>query len=259
MWFIKKMAFMFILASFLFSCKKDTTGFSNEFFLSGNVKESGSGNSISGVDIHFTFLKIIHYDRPLSKTIQPQNSILDSGIKLYQNYPNPFNPTTQISFSLPTPTALRLEIFAWPNYKFIKTLKDDTLNTGTYVIRWDGTNEDSLFVTNGIYAFRLTTPDTVIEKKMVLHMESPEYIKSKSCIPIVSTNSEGKFSINSCELPPIGFSVLMTDAYGNETGAAVVSDTFNIILLKDGYSNQIQPFKMNMNKNIHLDLKMLKN
>ena len=55
---IKKAVFVIIIVSFFFACKKDTTGFSNEYFLNGIVKESGSGNLISGVDIHFTFLNL---------------------------------------------------------------------------------------------------------------------------------------------------------------------------------------------------------
>ncbi len=255
--YLKKVLFVLWITLIFFSCKKDTTGVSNEFFLSGIVKEGNLGYPVSGVNIHFTFLKIINYNPTLSKKIQPNNSLKDSEITLYQNYPNPFNPGTQIKYSLsnPNPIRIRLDIYTWPNYKFIVTLVDDTLNSGTYVVRWDGADEDSLYVTNGIYVFRLTTPDTIIEKLMILHMESPEYIKSKNCIPVASTNSDGEFSINCNELPLVGFSIPMTDGYGNETGAAVVSDTFNIILVKDGYDNLVQSFVMNANKNIFLNLK----
>ncbi len=254
--YLKKIFTVLCITLIFFSCKNDTTVVSNEMFLSGIVREGNLGDPASEVNIHFKFLKFIHYNQILAKKIQPSYSLMNSEIALYQNYPNPFSSGTQISYSFPAPIRIRLEIFTWPGYDFVKTLvNDDTIGIGHHSILWNGTNDDSLYVTNGIYSYRLTTSDTVINKLMVLYMTNPENIKNKNCIPVASTDLKGKFSINHKNLPPVGFSIPIMDAYGNETGTAVVSDTFNIILLKDGSDNLVQSFAMNANKNIFLNLK----
>jgi len=256
---LKKLIWILFLMILLSACDKDTTGYNTEYFLSGIVKDADSGNPVSGVNIHFTFLKFVNYNNPVLKKDKVNTSNLYSEVGKFQNYFDPYSPTTQIKYSLPNPTWMRLEIFSWPCNKFIKTLIDDSLNAGTYSITWDGTNEDSLIVTNGFYVYRLTTLEKVTEYKIVLHMTNPTYFNRENCVPAAFTNSEGKFSINNNELPPVGFSLPLTDAYGNEVGAAVVSDTFNIMLIKEGYEIKMEPFLMNMNENINLNLEISKN
>lgn len=85
----------------------------------------------------------------------------DAGV-LGLNYPNPFNPTTEISFSLPTASHARLEIFNVMGQK-VATLVDGRLEAGEHIIQWNGSNASS-----GVYFYRLQTDDFVGAKKMML-------------------------------------------------------------------------------------------
>ncbi len=81
---------------------------------------------------------------------------------LGQNYPNPFNPTTRIEFSLSNATRIRLEIFDMLGRK-VATIKDGIESQGEHLIDFDGTKLGS-----GIYVYRLSSPNKVISRKMIL-------------------------------------------------------------------------------------------
>jgi len=81
---------------------------------------------------------------------------------LSQNYPNPFNPTTQISLSLPEAADVRLEIYNITGQK-VTTLVAGRLEAGQHTIEWNASD-----VASGIYLYRLTTPEYVETKKMLL-------------------------------------------------------------------------------------------
>jgi len=78
------------------------------------------------------------------------------------NYPNPFNPTTQISLSLPEAADVRLEIYNITGQK-VTTLVAGRLEAGQHTIEWNASD-----VASGIYLYRLTTPEYVETKKMLL-------------------------------------------------------------------------------------------
>jgi hypothetical protein len=81
---------------------------------------------------------------------------------LAQNYPNPFNPTTEIGFSLPEATFIKLEVFNIMGQK-VATLAHGMVEAGEHVVQWDGSEGAS-----GVYFYRLQTEDFVNTKKMVL-------------------------------------------------------------------------------------------
>ena len=95
-----------------------------------------------------------------------ENDILDDNLPVHfglaQNYPNPFNPTTEISFSLPKPVKVVLEIFNIQGQK-VDVLESGSLSAGTHTITWDASTKNS-----GIYFYRLTAGEFVATKKMVL-------------------------------------------------------------------------------------------
>lgn len=86
---------------------------------------------------------------------------------LSQNYPNPFNPTTNIAFSIPEQTHVKLEIFNIIGQK-INSLVDTELTAGNHEIKWDGTNKNGRAVATGLYFYRLSTENFVQSKKMVM-------------------------------------------------------------------------------------------
>ncbi|MBU0690370.1 T9SS type A sorting domain-containing protein [bacterium] len=107
-------------------------------------------------------------------TIAP--TILDTGetpatvptaVSLAQNYPNPFNPQTLINFTLTSATQTRLEIFNILGQK-VATLVNGPMDAGTHTVIWDSRSDADVLAGSGVYLYRLTTPQTVLSRKMVL-------------------------------------------------------------------------------------------
>jgi len=87
---------------------------------------------------------------------------------LFQNTPNPFNPATRISFDLPAPADVTLEVFD-VNGKRIRTLFDGHRGRGVYSETWDGTDSRGNSVASGVYFYRLTVDGgPVFTRKMAL-------------------------------------------------------------------------------------------
>jgi len=87
---------------------------------------------------------------------------LPTEFALNQNYPNPFNPTTEISFSLPSASDVKLEVYNIMGQRVV-TLADGYLEAGRHATIWDASS-----VASGIYFYRLTANEFVETKKMVL-------------------------------------------------------------------------------------------
>jgi len=91
----------------------------------------------------------------------PEKQALD------QNYPNPFNPSTEISFDLPKPSFVSLDIFDVLGRR-VSTLINEQLTAGSKRVQWDGRDNTGVEVASGVYFYRLQTGDHVEVKKMVL-------------------------------------------------------------------------------------------
>lgn len=83
-----------------------------------------------------------------------------------QNYPNPFNPTTNIDFSLPTPTAWTLSVINISG-QVVKRYTG-AAGVGSVTVTWDGTDQDGQTVATGIYFYRLDAGEFSETRKMVL-------------------------------------------------------------------------------------------
>jgi hypothetical protein len=86
---------------------------------------------------------------------------------LGQNYPNPFNPSTQIKFSLPTKSDVRLVVYNIAG-QVVKVLVDEPLRGGSYTATWDGRDQKNRVVASGIYLYRLEAGKYSESRKMVL-------------------------------------------------------------------------------------------
>jgi hypothetical protein len=86
---------------------------------------------------------------------------------LSQNYPNPFNPVTNFKFSLPQASHVKIEIFNIVGQR-VKTLLDEDMKTGVFVVDWNGKDEKGVEVSSGIYFYRVIADDFSDIKKMVL-------------------------------------------------------------------------------------------
>jgi len=90
------------------------------------------------------------------------SELVPGTVQLYQNFPNPFNPTTQIKFSIPEATQVKLEIFNMLGER-VNVLVNQLVTAGEHTIQWNASQ-----VPSGIYAYRLTAGSHIKSMKMVL-------------------------------------------------------------------------------------------
>ena len=93
--------------------------------------------------------------------------IMPGQFELMQNWPNPFNPSTIIEYSLPTASAVRVEVYNMLGQRIV-TLVDAEQSAGKYTIRWDGVDSNGKGVASGIYLYRIAANGFVSSKKMML-------------------------------------------------------------------------------------------
>jgi len=73
---------------------------------------------------------------------------------LLGNYPNPFNPTTTISYAIPYQSSIELTIYDIMG-RIIKSFNISSQASGYQSIVWDGTNQNRVSVSSGIYLYRI--------------------------------------------------------------------------------------------------------
>ena len=81
---------------------------------------------------------------------------------LQQNYPNPYNPTTSISYSLPSPSNVKLLVFNTLGQK-LNTLVSEYKPAGNYTV-----NFNASALPSGIYFYKLEAGKFTQTKKMIL-------------------------------------------------------------------------------------------
>ena len=86
---------------------------------------------------------------------------LSEEFKLYQNYPNPFNPVTNIKFSIPGNSSVRLKVYNILG-KEIGVLVNERMKAGTYQISFDASK-----LASGIYYYKLTSNNFSDTRKMI--------------------------------------------------------------------------------------------
>ncbi|MDP3025718.1 MAG: FlgD immunoglobulin-like domain containing protein [candidate division Zixibacteria bacterium] len=92
---------------------------------------------------------------------------LPSDFSVSQNYPNPFNPLTEIKFSLPENSPVKLVIFNVLGQK-VKTLLDQDMPAGNHSVIWDGKNQEGKDVGSGIYFYRIEAGQYKVSRKMLI-------------------------------------------------------------------------------------------
>jgi photosystem II stability/assembly factor-like uncharacterized protein len=81
---------------------------------------------------------------------------------LSQNYPNPFNPVTNIEFSIPKSSIVKLVIYDIQG-RILETIVNDELSAGTYKADWNAANYST-----GVYFYRLEAEGFTQTKRMLL-------------------------------------------------------------------------------------------
>ena len=88
-------------------------------------------------------------------------------LTLKPNYPNPFNPNTKISFNLPKSSKIKLQIVDI-NGRGIANLLNNSLDSGTHNISWNGTNDSGVSMSSGIYFIILNVDGNILSQKLSL-------------------------------------------------------------------------------------------
>ena len=126
----------------------------------------GSAMAVPGVE-----MTVMAYDEAgnstkTNKQIIPVTEPIHA-ISLFQNAPNPFNPSTNISFALPQPAHVVLEVYNMLG-QVVKTLINEPRPAGRQSARWHGKNNTGEPIASGLYIYRLQIETTVFSRKMVL-------------------------------------------------------------------------------------------
>ena len=84
-----------------------------------------------------------------------------------QNYPNPFNPQTEIAYTLPEDSKVKLTILNIQGQK-VRVLVDEYQTAGTKKVTWDGCDENREKVASGVYFYQIEAGSYTVSNQMVL-------------------------------------------------------------------------------------------
>ncbi len=84
-----------------------------------------------------------------------------------QNTPNPFKDYTEIEYTLPKDSQVKVIIYNIAGQR-VKTLIDVNKKAGTYAVHWDGRDDRGEQVAGGVYLYEIKAGDYSDRKKMIL-------------------------------------------------------------------------------------------
>jgi len=115
----------------------------------------------------FLFDDILFMEFDTVTGIDPAEVPIGAAFLLNQNYPNPFNPSTNIDFAIPSAENVKLTIYDIRGRQ-VKTLVNQPMNPGHYLVIWNGKNDAQSQVSSGVYFYRIKAGDFVQSRKMIL-------------------------------------------------------------------------------------------
>jgi predicted CXXCH cytochrome family protein len=121
----------------------------------------------SGVHNTKYAVNLLRYSIGVITGVEPVDETIPFAYALEQNYPNPFNPATTIDYSIPEKEFVRLEVYDILGRR-VRTLVNEDHAPGNYVARWDGTDQNGLAVSSGIYLYKIQAGSFAMTKKMML-------------------------------------------------------------------------------------------
>lgn len=143
--------------------RPDTTWFASGVWMIKRVTPSVNVD-LSGLGIPLSFSvpgNKYELENPTTG-IQNISSETPSSFSLHQNYPNPFNPVTNIKFSIPKSSNVRIAVYNISG-KEVDVLVNDNINAGTYQVSWNAERHSS-----GTYFCRMSANGFTETKRMTL-------------------------------------------------------------------------------------------
>lgn len=105
----------------------------------------------------FSSLLLIRFGQRAT-SVTPIDDVIPAEFALMQNYPNPFNPSTTIRFAVARLAKTEIAVFDVLGRQ-VSTLVSENLAPGVYDVQWNGTNNQGLAVTSGIYFVQMRSLD----------------------------------------------------------------------------------------------------
>jgi hypothetical protein len=90
-----------------------------------------------------------------------------ASLRLHAAWPNPFNPMTRLSFDLPEPSQVRLDIFD-VNGRRVASIINEVLNAGRHEIDWRARDDSNRELSSGLYLARLRSEGVVLTTRLIL-------------------------------------------------------------------------------------------
>ncbi len=116
---------------------------------------SAAPNATGGYDGTYTIG--INVPTGINEPVEEAN-----GFSLLQNYPNPFNPFTNISYTIPVNTHVKLNVYDGFGRE-VTVIVDKKQNAGTYEVKFNGEN-----LSSGFYFYKLEAGEFVQTREMLL-------------------------------------------------------------------------------------------
>ena len=110
---------------------------------------------------------LINEGVPAAKIVDKNWESEVHGLTLGPVSPNPFALGTTISFSLPSATSVKVDIYDVTG-QLVRTLYDDHASAGSHSIGWDGTDSSGGQVARGVYFVRMSAGEFRASEKLVL-------------------------------------------------------------------------------------------
>jgi hypothetical protein len=104
----------------------------------------------------------VNPDSPVITENTVTENLVPKEFSISQNYPNPFNPSTQINFSLPNTSNVRITVFDITG-KEVTTLVNRSVEAGRHTV-----NFDSNGLSSGVYFYNITAGNFTQTMKMIL-------------------------------------------------------------------------------------------
>jgi hypothetical protein len=103
----------------------------------------------------------------VSSAISDRDGTVPRNFELLPNYPNPFNPSTAISFALPEPRHVVLDVYNLLGQRVVR-LFDGLAPAGYLDLVWNGRDHTGRSVGSGVYFYRVSAGEFNQVRKMVL-------------------------------------------------------------------------------------------
>ena len=131
--------------------------------------ETEAGNHTLTIDterggFNVDFLQLIKASD--STSTSNEQSLFEEGFSLAQNYPNPFGSSTTLSYTIGSPSPVRLTVFDVLGRE-VQVLANSNQSMGTYSISWDGRDANGKQIASGIYFFQLETKAGIETRRMI--------------------------------------------------------------------------------------------